>query len=204
MIPTECKMPLLFPELERLLPRLLLTSFIGGVALSTKAASIRRNVVRLVDKAVSEYSFARQYLLDQIAESQRNEKELLQGRIIFMFGFVDHMENCLNATRRILELLQWLRADATAPMQDRIQRRLVEAHVEPLIEIRDLLEHMGEAINGNRIGDHEPVVLVLGDDEETVRIGKYSLSFSSLATILRAFHCEAVRLLEPPQSSGAA
>jgi len=204
MIPTECRMPSLFPELERLQPKLLLlVSFIGNGTLSQNAALIRRNLVRLVDKAIFEYSLARQAVLDQIAESQRSYEEMLNGRIIYMFGFTDHMENCLNATRRVLDLLQHLRADLSAPIQDRITRRLVDAHADSLIDIRNTFEHIGNTINNNEFGENQIVVLSFGEDQSSVRIGKHSLSFSSLVTILKAVHSEAKKLLEEPHASSA-
>jgi len=143
-------------------------------------------------------------VLDQIAESQRSYEEMVGGRIIYMFGFTDHMENCLNATRRALDLLQHLRADLSAPAQDRIRRRLIDAHAGSLIDIRNSFEHVGDAINNNEFGEGEMVVLSYGDDQSSICIGKHSLSFNSIATILRGVHEEAKRLLEEPHQAGAA
>jgi hypothetical protein len=81
----------------------MVTFFIGDGSLSQHAALIRRNVIRLVDKAIYKYSFAREAVLDQINESHRSNEEMLNGRVIYMFGFTDHMENCLNAMRRVLD-----------------------------------------------------------------------------------------------------
>ena len=112
-------MPSLYPALERLQPRFILTAaFAGNGTLSRNATQMRKNVIRLVDKAIFEYTNARNAILNQIAESQREYEELLKGRIIYMFGFTDHMENCLNAIRRILGLLERLRSEANAPVQD--------------------------------------------------------------------------------------
>ena len=205
MVPTKCNMPSLYPELERLEPQLLLLSaFIGNGTLSRNAGLIRRNLVRLVDKAIFEYTLARQAILDQIAEAQRPYEEMLKGRIIYMFGFTNHMENCLNAVRRVIGLLEALRSDTSAPAQDRITRRLVDAHVAPLIDIRDILEHMGSAVNADEIQDGHAVILSRGADESSLCIGAHSLSFSSLATIIKAVHSEAKRLLEEPHAAGAA
>lgn len=205
MIPSECRMPALYPELARLQPRLLLlAAFIGNGTLSQNAALIRSNLIRLTDKAVYEYSLARQAVLDQIAESQRSYEEMVGGRVIYMFGFTDHMENCLNAMRRALDLLQHLRADSSSPPQDRLRRRLIDAHAGSLIDIRNVFEHVGDAINSNEFGEGEMVVLSYGDDQNSIRIGKHSLSFNSIATILRGIHEEAKRLLEEPHQAGAA
>jgi len=204
MIPTECRMPPLYPELERLQPNLLLlAAFVGNGALSQSASLIRRNLVRLVDKAVYEYSLAREAVIDQIEESQRSYEELVAGRIIYMFGFTDHMENCLNAMRRSLDLLQHLRSDPSAPSQDRIKRRLIEAHAGSLIDVRNIFEHVGSAINNNEFGEDQMVILSYADDQTGVCIGKHSLSFSSIATILRGVHEEAKRLLQEPHDSNA-
>ena len=205
MVPKKCNMPSLYPELQRLEPQLLLLSaFIGNGNLSRNAGLIRRNLVRLVDKSIFEYTLARQAILDQVAESQRPYEEMLKGRIIYMFGFANHMENCLNAVRRVIGLLEALRSDISAPAQDRITRRLVDAHAAPLIDIRDILEHMGSAVNADEIEDGHSVILSLGSDESSVCIGAHSLSFSSLATIIKAIHSEAKRLLEEPHTAGAA
>jgi hypothetical protein len=205
MIPTECNMPSLYPVLERLHPKLLLTVvFVGNGSLSQSASLIRRNLVRLVDKAVYEYSNARQAILDQMQESQRSYEEMLGGRVIYMFGFTDHMENCLNAIRRVLDLLQHLRADISAPAQDRLKRRLIESLSGSLVDIRNTFEHVGSAINNNEFGDGSMVVLGYGEDQHSVCIGNHTLSFHSIATILRAAHAEAKRLLEEPHRAGAA
>lgn len=205
MVPKKCNMPSLYPELTRLDPQLLLLSaFIGNGTLSKNAGLIRRNLVRLVDKAIIEYTLARQAILDQIAESERPYEEMLKGRIIYMFGFTNHMENCLNAVRRVIGLLDALRSDNSAPAQDRIKRRLLDAHVAPLIEIRNVLEHMGSAVDADEIQDGHAVILSLGSDESSVCIGAHSISFSSLATIIKAIHSEARRLLEEPHAQGAA
>jgi hypothetical protein len=205
MIPTENKMPQLYPELGRLQPQLMLTAaFIGNGTLSQNAALMRREVVRLIDKAIYEYTLAQQAIIDQIAETHRPYEELVKGRIIYMIGFTDHMENCINATRRLVALLQNLRSDRSAPLQDKIKRRLVEAHANPLIDIRDTLEHMGEIISEDKMPDGHPVVIALGDDQASIQLGAYSLSFQSLSIILRALHSEAVILLAQPHAISAA
>lgn len=124
MVPTECRMPSLHPELERLQPRLL-------------------------------HSLTRQPALNQIPESQRSYEEMLGGRIIYTFGFTDHMENHLNAARRALDLLQYLRADLSAPAQDRIRRRLIEAHADSLVDVRNGFEHVGSGVNNNEFAKGE-------------------------------------------------
>ncbi len=204
MIPTENKMPQLYPELGRMQPQLMLaTVFVGNGSLSQNAALMRRHVIRLIDKAIFEYTLARQAVLDQIAESERPYEELLTGRVIYMFGFTDHMENCINATRRLLALMQYLRSDLSSPPQDKIKGRLIDAHASPLIDIRDTLEHMGEKISKDEILDGHPVVLSLGDDQASVQLGRHAISFLSLAIILRSLHSEAVSLLERPHAASA-
>lgn len=181
---------------------MLISAFATENDISPNAALMRKNIVRLVDKAVFEYSHARQAILDQMAESKRPYEELVKGRIIYMFGFTDHMENCVNATRRVLGLLENLRSDSSAPAQDRIIRRLVDAHSDPLVNIRNTLEHMGDAINKGEIGEKQPVFLGLSDDQESVSIGGHNLSFGSLAIILKGLHAECIRLLESPNRAG--
>ena len=204
MIPTENKMPQLYPELGHLQPQLMLiVVFSGDGTLSQNAALMRREAIRLMDKAIFEYTLARQAIIDQIGEGQRSYDEQIRGRVIYMCGFTNHMENCINATRRLIALMQHLRGDRSAPLQDKTKRRLIDAHADPLIDIRDTLEHMGEMISNGKIQDGHPVVIALGDDQSSVQLGKHSLSFQSLATILRALHAQASIFLECPHAASA-
>ena len=171
--------------------------FKGDGPLSPRAAALRRNVVRLADKAVWEYSAARAAVLAQIAEGNRTHEEMKQGRIIYTFGFTDHMENCLNAVRRVLSLLEHLRSEPTAPLQYRDTRRLIEAHARLIIGIRDTLEHLGERFQ-DEIRQGDPVILKFGDDEKSVQLGNCRLTFDSLVIVLRATHQVADLLLKPP------
>ncbi len=174
---------------------MILASF-GEDSLSPKATTLRSNIVRLVDKAVREYMFARNAILEQVAECQRPVEELMKGRVLHMFGFVDHMENSINAIRRVLKFLELLRSDRSAPPQDRTRRRLVRAHSEPLIGIRDTLEHIGERLDKGPISNDQPVILKLGDDQESIILLDSRLTFSSIETILRAVHDEAKDLIQ--------
>lgn len=185
-------MPALHPELMPLLPAELLFS---SDHLSENAYLMRKNIVRLIDKAIFEYSHAREAVLDQISEKQRPTEELMKGRIIYMFGFTNHMENCLNATRRVLELLKRLKADPSAPAQDRSRRKTIERESKSLVKIRNTLEHMGEDIYKGVYSGGKPAILGLSNDENSVCIGCHSLPFNSLVSVLRELHAEALHLL---------
>ncbi len=199
MIPTENKMPQLYPELGRLQPQLMLTTtFVGNGSLSSNAAGMRHEVIRLMDKAIFEYTLARQAIINQISEGQRPYEELVEGRVIYMHGFINHIENCINAVRRLIALMEYLRSDRSAPLQDKTKRRLISALADDLIDIRNTLEHMGEMISESQILDGHPVVIAIGQDQASIQLGKHTLSFQSLTSMLRALHSEAVNLLERP------
>ncbi|MCQ3829269.1 hypothetical protein HXX02_07410 [Microbulbifer elongatus] len=192
IVPTTCNMPALHPELMPLLGAEML---FPSSHLSQKAYLMRKNIVRLVDKAVYEYSYARKAVLDQISEKQRSTEELMNGRIIYMFGFTNHMENCLNSVRRVLELLKSLKSDPSAPAQDRDRRKTLQRESQSLIKIRNTIEHMGEDIQKGGYSNNEPVILGLSNDEYSICIGSHSLSFVSLVLVLRELHAEAQSLL---------
>ena len=186
-------------ELQPLAMQLLLvTGFIGDGTLGRGAALARREIIRLVDKTVNEYGYARAAIFAQIAEANRSVEEMQKGRKVYMFNFTDHMENCINAIRRLLRLMEILRKDQSAPQQDRTSRRLVEANQNALIDVRNVFEHLNDAIVGNEIEDGCPVMLCLGDDQTSVRIGKHNLTFASLVSVIKSLHSEATALLIKP------
>jgi hypothetical protein len=200
MIPSFCHMPSLQGQCEPLTPTLLLRlGFVGDGTLGRKAALYRRLIVRLVDKAVYEYNMARQALVMQIEEGQRPTEEMkLTGRIIHIFGFVDHMENCLNATRRLLWGLDHIKREASAPPIARPIRQSIAAHAKEIFAIRDVLEHITERIDRGDTRSSEPVLLAISDDGQGVALGKACLRFESIALVIRHSHAFASELLAAP------
>ena len=190
MIPYECKMPDL-SKLERLQEALTLRVVFtqADAKIGRKAALYRRIFIRLTDKAIVEYSEARSALDYQVQESKRPVKEMQEtGRIIYMFSFSDHMENCINSVRRLLRLLERINGDKDAPTIPRDKRRLLSSQGKKLIDLRDTFEHMDERIQRDEIGTNEAIMVKLCGSADRIEIGPHQITFLELAGIISKLH----------------
>ncbi|HWE37762.1 MAG TPA: hypothetical protein VG406_14435 [Isosphaeraceae bacterium] len=114
---TECKMPDLSDcSAVRLQGWSLLHAFfLGDPGVTSKGRLYRRNFARLVDKSIYEYQMSRKAVLDEIAERQRPYEQMAaEGRPMYILGFTDHFENCLNSVNRALNLFERLRLSRSA------------------------------------------------------------------------------------------
>ena len=104
-----------------------------------------------------------------------------------MLSFVDHMEYCINTTRRLFSVLESTKREPNGELTiDRSLRRRIETHLDTVRDIRDFVEHIDEKIqHGETTG---PVMMKLSDDDEGVEIVEYSLKFVDLARLLKRFH----------------
>ena len=142
MIPTELKMEDL-SGLEKLQPTLILNLVFaqGERDISRRTALNRRLFIRLLDKAVDEYNEARDLIVAQIAEGQRRLEEMTKdGRHIYMFKLVDHMENCISSVRRILRFLDILKGNQDGLAFSRTVRKHIESLTSSVVDVRDTIE----------------------------------------------------------------
>ena len=190
MIPKECKMPDL-SKLERLQGALTLRVVFtqADAKIGRKAALFRRVFIRLMDKSVAEYLESRTVLNSQVQESKRPPKEMQEtGRIIYMFSFSDHVENCINSVRRLLWLLERIDCDKDAPTIPRDKKRLLSSQDRKLIDLRDTFEHMDERIQKDEIGANEAIMVKLGGSDDRIEIGPHQITFLELAGIISKLH----------------
>ena len=190
MIPTELRMEDL-SGLEKLQPTLLLNLVFahGDRNISRRTALNRRVYIRLLDKTLDEYKEARELIVAQITEEQRCTEEMTQnGRYIYMFKFVDHMENCISTVRRILRFLDILKGNQDGLAFPRTVKKLIESLTTPIIEVRNIVEHMDEKIQNDVIQENEPIMLKITDSQDGIMIGGQSLKFSTLSTLIKKLH----------------
>jgi len=190
MIPKECKMPDL-SELERLQGALTLRVVFtqADAKFGRKAVLFRRVFIKLMDKSIIEYQEARKALNLQVEESKRPPKEMQEtGRIIYMFSFSDHMENCINSVRRLLRLLERINGEKDAPIIPRDKKRFLSSQGKRLIDLRDAFEHMDERIQRDEIGNDEAIMVKLGGSDDRIEIGAYQITFLELAGIISNLH----------------
>lgn len=190
MIPTEVKMEDL-SRLEKLQPSMVLNLVFAQADknVNLKTALHRRVYIRLVDKALDEYKEARNLILAQIEEGQRSTEEMTsEGGYIYMFKFVDHMENCISTVRRILRFLDILKGNQEGLSFPRTIRRQIESLTTPIVDVRNVVEHMEKEIQKDGIQENEPVMLKVADTQDGVIIGGQSLKFSTLSTLIKQLH----------------
>ena len=190
MIPTELQMEDL-SRLEKLHPTLILNLVFahGDRDISRRTALNRRLFIRLIDKAVDEYNAARELIVAQIAEGRRSSEEMAKdGRHIYMFKFVDHMENCISSVRRIIRFLNVLKGNQDGLAFSRTVRKQIESLTSSIVDVRDTIEHMDERIQNDIIQTSEPVMLKISDTQDGIMIAAHSLKFSVLSTLIKKLH----------------
>lgn len=190
MIPTELKMEDL-SGLEKLQPTLILNLVFakGDRDISRRTALNRRLFIRLLDKAVDEYNEARDLIVAQIAEGERSSEEMTKdGRHIYMFKFVDHMENCIASVRRILRFLDILKGNQDGLAFSRTVRKHIESLTSSILDVRNTIEHMDERIQNDIIQSNEPVILKISDTQNGIIIAQHVLKFSVLSTLIKKLH----------------
>jgi len=190
VIPTELRMEDL-SGLEKLQPTLILNLVFaqGDKEISRRTALNRRLYIRLLDKTVDEYKEARELIVAQIAEGQRNAEEMMRNeRYLYMLKFVDHMENCISSVRRILRFLDNLKGNQDGLGFSRTVRKHIESLTTPIIDVRNIIEHMDERIQNDIIQESEPVMLRITDTQDGIMIAGQSLKFSTLSTLIKKLH----------------
>lgn len=197
--PEHCAMPDLYkrfaPQFQTLTYLLMTVSGTNADSLSENALKLRQTIIRLVDKANREYMTARNHLIEQILESNRPYEELVQGRIIHMFGFFDEIENCVISCRRLLDLLEKVVDDTSIPDATKIQAALDPGRKKNLTDFRNTIEHMAERITSEQISDSKPIVISLSEDSESIVIGNNTMPLRLLADILTSIHSAGFSLL---------
>ena len=194
-MPTQCHVPDISSDCAQLSHRLMLKDvFIGGAPLSPKARLARKSLARLVDKTVRHYNDARKALVAQVNERHRSPEEVAKtGVILYLTAFVDCMEDCLVTCRRIVRFIEVLKSET---FLDRIDRGLLEANSSDILAVRNLIEHMAQAIAKGEIKEGEPIAPYWTANGMGVAVKQESISFGALASFIKAAHRIAQGLAE--------
>lgn len=118
---TECKMPdISHLREEHALSRYLLVALVSKVSPDKITYDLLlKTYCRLVDKAIYEYCCAREEVINEINEPKRPLKELQKGRQIYLHLIVNHLENCINALWRLLDIVPRIQASRNTSQLDR-------------------------------------------------------------------------------------
>jgi hypothetical protein len=183
-------------HLETLIPGFMTAVLVAdGKLLTSRERLYVRIFVRLVEKAINEYTKARRHIIAEVEEAQRSAEEMTKhGRRLYLLGIINHMENCINAARRLFSLLDSVKRERGGLSIDRSLRKRIESHYEKIRDIRVAVEHIEGEIQKD--AGTKPVMLALTDDEDGVQIAGYKLKFEDLARLLEHFHELALQWLD--------
>jgi len=196
VVPTVCHMPEVVNQGPALRACVLLQdAFVGDPGWTEKGLTLRKHFIRLVDQTIREYASARLCVLAQVEEEATREPG---PTCIYMFNFVEHLENCFITCRRALHILEGLKKEG---LVDRPRRRLVEARKQVIVDIRNSVEHMGEALANSELPDGEVPVPYLSEDGYRIELTKYSVRVDDLAAVLRDLQSIAASLLPAPKAT---
>jgi len=173
----------------------------GDAGMGRNDALHLRNYIRLVDKAVYEYEMARADLIEEIEEKEYAAKFPEGGQRIFGFAFTDHMENCINATKRLLNIIDRIKGGTNSSLISKQIRRLTESLGKDVASVRHTIEHMDDKIHRGEIKEGKPVMIALSKGRDKITIADQHLDLEQLALLLKKLHEIGVHLLDSAPKS---
>ncbi len=180
------------PEVKRdgkLISRLLAIAIGGFDKVVDKESQLYlRLLARLVDKAYSEYSIARECILEEI---QTNDK------LAYRIEIINHLENCISAISRAAKIFKSLEdgislkdgtrvkkeLDIYKFISDQTRQKIVKQSVSSL---RNRVEHIDEDVYLNKFKDR--LFLDVSDDYENICINGKSVPIKDLAKMISEYH----------------
>lgn len=153
-----------------------------------KAQQYLISFIRITDKALMEYKAARISLYEFV-----NSKEI---HLSLIFQCVSHLETCLNSVRRALRFFDQMKRHQSGPFFQRQDSKLIDRYDKSITDIRHAIEHMDERIQHDKIEAGKPIALLVNESGDRVEIANESLSFDTLASLLRKIHALAEELAD--------
>ena len=178
------------PDISYLKPKAV-SCFIAGslVGRDSDKTNIEKKMLpvlaRLIDKAIMEYTRAKELMAAEEAESEMSYEEILkrdQGQFIYTCSIIDHLENCVTTLARIYKVKG---------------RYMGHTKNQSIIDIRDSVEHVDERI---RDAIDELPVLNISEDSLVIEIaarnqGKVSIKTKDISEEIISLYNEIKKLL---------
>ncbi len=182
-IPIECKMPDLSNlKMNELMASLIISRLVDGSRcdLDKKLILYRNLFVRLVEKAIWEYSRVRETIINQIDDKRGS---------IYIFTAINHLENCINSVKRLINLFERIQRNKENPFSiDRTFKGIIKSYSSQIEDSRNSVEHMDEHIQKVEIKDGQTIALDFNIDASKASIGKFEISLLYLAKIITKFY----------------
>lgn len=187
MLVIECKMPDISDLKPSVVSHFLLTSLAGFDKKHTKKTMVCLSVIsRLIDKAIYEYSVARETAIEDEKENKLTYAEIMNrndGQYMYMCPIINHLENCINALSRIFKLLALLPKEYSF------------AHQKQIVDVRNTIEHMDERISSSRQGS---LSLNISKDALSVEITGQIIKLEDIADQIRLLYREMRDFIHKP------
>lgn len=164
------------PCISHLKPKAICCFMAGSlVGRDSNKTIINRKVLsvlaRLIDKAITEYNFAKEAIETEEIENKLTYEEIIarnQWQFLYTCVIINHLENCITTLARIYKIAN---------------RYLSHEKKKELIDIRDSIEHIDQRIWNT---DNEPPTLNISEDSLAIEIayknsGKISIKTDDIA-----------------------
>lgn len=180
------------PEAKRdgkLINRLLATILVGFDQVMDRESQLYlRLLVRLVDKAFSEYSIFREYVLEEIKENDR---------LAYRIEIINHLENCVSAISRASKIMNRLANGLLLKNGSKIKKDLdiykfvneetrKSIAIKSVSAVRNRVEHIDEDVYLNKFKDK--LFLDLSDDYKKININGKSVLLIDLVNMINIYH----------------
>ncbi len=194
-LPKECKMPKI--DINHRAVSRYWGARIVGADIGFKPEMYRAVFVRLTDKALYEYNMARNAVLAQIERKDISHPLVttIGGTPFYIVVIGNHLETCINATRRALDILDRIIHYREFPFFiNRAHRKNIERYYKRIKEMRNKLEHIEKEISKDEIKKGQPIFLTINEDASEVKMGDEKLNLISLARVVSNLHKFALEL----------
>jgi len=193
--PQECKMPEIKIDYKAI-SRYWGTRIVGA-DIRYPSEMYRAVFIRLTDKALYEYIMARNAVMAQIERKDISHPltTFIAGTPFYHVVIGNHLETCINATKRALDILNKMKHDRRVPFFiDRTFRRMVERFFKEIKNFRNVLEHIDNEISKGIIKKGQTYLPAINEDASEVEIGSQKLNLISLAKVIFKLHQFALEL----------
>jgi hypothetical protein len=145
----------------------------------------RRNFIRLVDKAVRDYTDVRKCVLSLIEQQKTRTLDVTGGRLL-MCTTTDKIEDCIITVRRLFSYFERVKSDPTHFPIERLFKKRIEVLEESVTGLRDRIVHLDEHIRSGDVG--LSIAPELDQTTTTISLGDTTLPTELLARAIRRFH----------------
>ncbi len=168
---------------KNILPLILNITLRAQVGTTHPSLAYTAAYVRLVDKAVREYEFARRSLEEFVATSSEHLSPYLRA--------ADHLENCLNSARRAIRYARRIRRDREA-LQVAKSELPTQDDEDLVAAFRNASEHADEQVATGTLAEGDAMILML--HETHFALGNVEASYGWLAKLLTRLHALSSRV----------